>query len=57
VNDVILNWKKIKGFISEHENITEDRPYTHSELKQIIDNESLRNRALVLTMSSPGVRV
>jgi hypothetical protein len=57
VNDVILNWKKIKGFISEHEKITEDRPYTHSELKQIIDNASLRNRALVLTMSSPGVRV
>jgi site-specific recombinase XerD len=54
MNDVILNWKKIKNFLPEHEKRVEDRPYTHSEIKQLIDHASLRNKALILLMSSTG---
>jgi hypothetical protein len=58
MNDVIsLNWKKIKSFIPEDVKIAEDRPYTHEEIKKLIDITTPRNKALVLTMSSGGIRI
>lgn len=35
----------------------EDRPYTHSEIKTIIEHMDLRDRAIVLMMSSSGPRI
>jgi hypothetical protein len=29
MNDITLNWKKIKSFIPEHEKVAEDRPYKY----------------------------
>ena len=57
MNDIILNWKKIKSFMGEHEKIAEDRPYTHSEIQMIVTRASLRNKAIILLMSSAGLRV
>jgi integrase len=57
MNDISLNWKKIKSFIPEHEKVAEDRPYTHSEIKQLYDIATLRNKSLLLLMCSSGVRV
>jgi integrase len=58
MNDVLsLNWKKIRSFEPEKEKVAEDRPYTRSEVKKLIDNASLRNRAIILLMASSGVRV
>jgi integrase len=58
MNDVIsLNWKKIRGFEPDSEKVAEDRPYNHSEIKQLIDIAGPRNKALILLMSSSGVRV
>jgi hypothetical protein len=36
MNDISLNWKKIRRFMNEHEKITEDRPYTHSEIRVLL---------------------
>jgi integrase len=58
MNDLTtLNWKKIHNFEGEKEKQTEDRPYTHSEIHTLIDNASLRDKAIILLMSSAGLRV
>jgi integrase len=58
INDVTtLNWKKIKSFMGEHEKVAEDRPYTHSEIQRLLVHSSVRNRAMILLMSSAGLRI
>jgi site-specific recombinase XerD len=58
MNDVTtLNWKKIHSFEGEREKQTEDRPYTHSEIRTLVDSASLRDKAIILLMSSAGLRV
>jgi hypothetical protein len=57
MNDIItLNWKKINSFMGEREKVADDRPYTHSEISTLIQDVSLRDRAIVLLMSSSGPR-
>ncbi|MFZ0697637.1 MAG: tyrosine-type recombinase/integrase [Nitrososphaeraceae archaeon] len=57
MNDIILNWKKIRSFMGEHEKTVEDRPYTHSEIQTLIQHASPRNKAMILLMSSAGLRI
>jgi integrase len=58
MNDVTtLNWKKINSFMGEHEKVAEDRPYTHSEIQTLIAHTTPRNRAIILLMSSAGLRL
>jgi integrase len=58
MNDITtLNWKKIHSFQPEHEKVAEDRPYNHSEIKMLIEKTTQRNRAIILLMSSAGLRV
>ena len=44
MNDIILNWKKIRSFMGEHEKTVEDRPYTHSEIQTLIQHASPRKK-------------
>jgi integrase len=58
MNDITtLNWKKVKSFMGEHEKVAEDRPYTHSEIQTLIAHTTPRNRAIILLMSSAGLRL
>jgi hypothetical protein len=58
MNDILtLNWKKIHSFEGEKEKQTEDRPYTHSEIQLLLQKTTPRNRAIILLMSSAGLRV
>jgi hypothetical protein len=57
MNDVSLNWKKINSYRGEHEKVAEDRPYTHSEIQTLIAHTAPRNRAIILLMSSAGLRL
>ena len=43
--------------MGEHVKVAEDRPYTHSEIQKLLDHSSVRNRAMILLMSSAGLRV
>jgi hypothetical protein len=57
MNDVTtLNWKKIHSFEGEKEKQTEDHPYTHSEIRTLTDNASLRDKSMILLMSSAGLK-
>jgi integrase len=57
MNDIQLNWTKIHSYEGEREKQTEDRPYTHDEIKLLVDRAKLRNRAIILLMASSGPRV
>jgi integrase len=58
MNDVItLNWKKIHSFQPEPEQRNEDRPYTHQEIATLLSKASPRDRAIILLMTSSGIRV
>ena len=58
MNDITnLNWKKIRSFEPQREKVVEDRPYNHSEIKSLIDRASLRNKCIILLMTSSGIRV
>ena len=57
MNDIQLNWDKIHSFEGEKEKQAEDRPYTHSEIQTLIQKTFPRNRAIILLMTSSGLRV
>lgn len=57
-NDIItLNWKKIRGYLPDHERTVEDRPYTHSEITTLLASTNVRNRGIILVMASGGLRL
>jgi integrase len=57
MNDVDLKWKRINSYQGEFYRVLEDRAYTHEEISKMVDNASLRNKAIILLMASTGLRV
>jgi integrase len=61
MNDVILNWKKIKKFIkserTENSISGKDRPYTHSEIQKILEFSDQRLKTAFLVLASTGIRI
>ncbi len=60
MNDVILNWKKIKRFIkgkTGNEIVGSDRGYTHEEIQKILQFADQRVKTAILILSSTGVRI
>ncbi len=58
MNDVVLNTKKIKRFLPADEgHYNQDRPYSITEIQQILDKCDIRSRVIVLLMVSTGMRV
>ena len=57
INDVILNTKKINRFMPERRRIKKDRAYTHEEISKMLEIADDRMRAVILLLTSSGVRV
>ena len=61
INDIVLNWKKIKKFISSgktgNETNGRDRGYTHEEIKKILDFVDQRIKTAILILASTGMRI
>jgi site-specific recombinase XerD len=60
MNDVVLNWKKIKRFVGRRSSNTKkvnDRPYTHAEIAKLLEYSTPRERVMILLMCSAGLRV
>ena len=62
MNDVILNWKKMKKFIrtdnKTHNSINgKDRGYTHEEIKKILEFSDQRSKTAFLVLASTGIRI
>ena len=61
MNDVLLNWRKIKKFI-KHERTDnsingKDRPYTHKEIQDTLQYADERSKTAILLLSSTGMRI
>jgi integrase len=62
INDILLNWKKIKKFVNSaektgNETNGRDRGYTHEEIQRILDFSGQRIKTMFLILASTGVRV
>ena len=62
INDVVLNWKKIKKFIRSsqktgNEIAGKDRGYTHAEIQKIIQHCDQRIKTCFLILASTGIRI
>jgi hypothetical protein len=61
MNDVVLNWKKLKKFIKSEKTDNEisgkDRAYTHQEIQKILGFCDQRSRTAFLLLASTGVRI
>jgi integrase len=52
-----INWKKLRKLIGKDEKKRNSRPWTNDEIKRMLEvARSLRNKALILFLSSSGVR-
>ena len=56
MNDVMIKWKKLKKFKAKHYNVIEDKPYTREQIKTLVDAATLRDKCIILLMSSAGLR-
>ncbi|MGI0033068.1 MAG: tyrosine-type recombinase/integrase [Nitrososphaeraceae archaeon] len=61
INDIILNWKKIKKFIKSEKTNNEtngrDRGYKHEEIRKILDFSDQRIKSAFLILASTGMRI
>jgi hypothetical protein len=61
INDVVLNWKKIKKFINSDKTGNEtngrDRGYTDKEIRTILEFSDQRIRTAFLILASTGMRI
>jgi len=61
MNDVILNWKKLKKFIKSERTDNsingKDRGYTHEEIQKILEFSDQRLKTAFLVLASTGIRI
>jgi integrase/recombinase XerD len=61
VNDILLNWKKIRKFIGSQKTGNEisgrDRGYTHEEIQQILNFSDQRLKTCYFILASTGIRI
>jgi integrase len=61
INDIVLNWRKIKKFVNSEKTGNEtngrDRGYTHEEIQRILDFSDQRIKTAFLILASSGIRV
>jgi integrase len=56
MNDVVMNWKKIKRILPMIRRYALDRVPTLEELREILDAADIRGKALTLVLVSSGIR-
>ena len=57
VNDVSVNWKRVTNSFPELDNVNKTQGWTREDIRLMLDHtKNARNRALILTLASSGVR-
>ena len=57
VNDVSVNWKRVTNTFPELDNVNKTQGWTREDIRLMLDHtKNARNRALILTLASSGVR-
>lgn len=57
INDVMLNWKKIASFLGSDDRKSISRGYTLEEIKKLLTKADERERVIILTLASTGMRL
>jgi len=57
INDIVLNSNKIYRFMPDKKKSNKDRAYTHQEIHRLLDIADERMRAVILLLSSTGMRI
>ena len=58
VNDVSVNWKRVTNTFPELDNVNKTQGWTREDIRLMLDHtKNARNRALILTLASSGVRI
>jgi integrase len=61
MNDIILNWKKLKKFIKSEKTDNsingKDRGYEHKEIQKILEYSDQRLKTAFLVLASTGIRI
>ena len=56
MNDVVINWRKLKKFKGRARKVIEDVPYTREQIRVLLGQASIRDSCLILLMASAGLR-
>jgi integrase len=56
MNSLTLHWKRLKKFKAKHYSVVEDKPYSLDQIKVLVDAAPLRDKCMILTMCSAGLR-
>ena len=57
MNDIVLNWKKIRKFIKTDIARNQDKAYTHDDIQKLVSIADLRMKMVFLVFASTGIRV
>jgi hypothetical protein len=57
MNDIILNWKKVRKFVKTDVPRTTDEAYTHEDITKLIAVSDSRMKMVILIFASTGIRV
>jgi len=57
MNDITINWKKLKRLIPDDRTKSRDRAYTTEEIVRLLEAADLRGKAIILILASSGIRV
>ncbi|MGH9976215.1 MAG: tyrosine-type recombinase/integrase [Nitrososphaeraceae archaeon] len=56
-NDIELNKRKLRRYYPSDESTNDDRPYSREEIAKVLSVCDLREKAMILLMTSSGVRI
>lgn len=57
MNDIILNWKKVRKFVKTDVPRTTDEAYTHEDISKLMAVSDSRMKMVILIFASTGIRV
>ena len=57
MNDVLLNWKKIRKFIKTDVARNNDEAYTHEDIRKLLEISDIRMKTVFLVLASTGIRI
>ena len=56
MNDITINWKRVWMYQGESYKVVDDTAYTADQIKLLVDNADMRDKAIILLLASTGMR-
>jgi integrase len=56
MNDITINWKRVWMYQGESYKVVDDTAYSAEQIKLMVDNADMRDKAIILLLASTGMR-